>query len=1272
MSYDNIMEKHALAPILSKSIKIPGKLFHLRNFIIVCTVLGLGILTVIGIWYFSRREYNQSWPMFRYDARRSADSPEALPAQLNLQWTRQLPQPQPAWTQIQYKLQFDRSYEPVVMDDLIFIPSMVNDSVTAYDIDSGKEKWRFYTDGPVRFAPVAWQGKLFFVSDDGYLYCLKAKKGKLLWKFRGAPADRMILGNERLISSWPARGAPVIYDGKIYFTAGIWPFMGIFIHCLDAETGQVVWTNSGSGSTYITQQHNSPAFATVAPQGYLAAIQDKLLIPGRTVPACYRRQTGELLYYHLSDRAFGKYVGGYKVSAWRDWFFNNEIIYRLDNGKGLARTQADVLADKAVYSLDQNGQLIAYTLQPDKKDAQGLLKCSLEIPLDKIHLKAGPRLYASGPDGLIAALEIPDANTSHRLSWSCHIDGQVWNMIAAYGKLFVTTLSGKLYCFGAEKVQPINYMPEKAPLKQTASSFQQKIQHILQLADQPDGYCLLLGLGKGNLLRELIRQSDLHIIALDTDRKKVAKMRRELTAAGFYGERVAIHLGDIFSRQLPPYFADLIVSEDLTEAGYKKRSMFVKYVFHSLRPFGSAACLQASKQEKLLLFQQVNDASLAGHKVSTDKEIFILKRVGALPGSADWTHQYGDAANSLCSQDKLVKAPLGLLWFGDRCDFTDVLPRHGHGPPEQVIGGRLFIEGIKTISARDVYTGRTLWKRHLKNLDTFGVYYDDSLIPDPLDKTYNQEHLPGANARGTNFVATQDSIYIIEKGRCRVLDAVTGHDRDIFSLPGIEPNDSQWGFISVYEDYLIAGADFAQLSHYITPTGKPKKDRWLRYYDRLAGKRLLALNRHTGKVLWQFQAQNGFIHNAIAIGNDKIYCLDKLPPMIENAQVPDIQAARKTFRLLALDIKSGRILWENNETAFGTWLSYSHKYDILLQAYRPSRDMLPEPDNRMAAFLAEDGTLIWDRPNQYTGPCILHDDTVITQGRAFSLLSGSQKKRKNPITGELVPWEFTRNYGCDFVIGSQNLLTFRSAVAGFYDLAHDSGTGNLGGFKSGCTSNLLAADGVLNAPDYTHTCTCSYQNQTSLALVHMPEAEIWTFNKISSRPNAPLLQLGINFGAPGDRRAENGTLWLDYPVVGGISPDVSITTVPEKLQCFRKHASAVRGSVPHWITASGARGLREISIKLNNSQERLYTIRLYFLEPDNKSTDQRIFDVALQDETVLKDFDIVAEAGKPDLDLIKEFTSIPAAATLNIVLTPSQNSLLPETILCGLEIIAEN
>ena len=93
-------------------------------------------------------------------------------------------------------------------------------------------------------------------------------------------------------------------------------------------------------------------------------------------------------------------------------------------------------------------------------------------------------------------------------------------------------------------------------------------------------------------------------------------------------------------------------------------------------------------------------------------------------------------------------SPLGLLWFGGSSNL-DVLPRHGHGPPEQVIGGRLFIEGMNSLNCRDVYTGRVLWKRDFPDLRTFDIYYDATYKDTPLDTAYNQVHIPGANGRGT-------------------------------------------------------------------------------------------------------------------------------------------------------------------------------------------------------------------------------------------------------------------------------------------------------------------------------------------------------------------------------------------------------------------------------------------------------------------------------------------------------------------------------------------
>ena len=241
------------------------------------------------------------WPMWRYDAGRTAAAPAALPSELHLQWVRQLPPLKPAYQNP--RLQFDAGYEPVVMGKRLFVGSSRNDSVLALDTETGAERWRFYADGPVRLAPVAWRDRVYFGSDDGCLYCVSAEQGRLLWKFRAVPSDRKFLGNGRLISVWPIRGGPVLADGKIYFAAGVLPAEGVFLYALDAESGKVIWRNDRTGYLYGTHPHGAEAFGSLTPQGYLAIHRGQLIVPcGAALPARFDLDTGELEIVRLAQR----------------------------------------------------------------------------------------------------------------------------------------------------------------------------------------------------------------------------------------------------------------------------------------------------------------------------------------------------------------------------------------------------------------------------------------------------------------------------------------------------------------------------------------------------------------------------------------------------------------------------------------------------------------------------------------------------------------------------------------------------------------------------------------------------------------------------------------------------------------------------------------------------------------------------------------------------------------------------------------------------------
>jgi len=171
----------------------------------------------------------------------------------------------------------------------------------------------------------------------------------------------------------------------------------------------------------------------------------------------------------------------------------------------------------------------------------------------------------------------------------------------------------------------------------------------------------------------------------------------------------------------------------------------------------------------------------------------------------------------------------------------------------------------------------------------------------------------------------------------------------------------------------------------------------------------------------------------------------------------------------------------------------------------------------------------------------------------------------------------------------------------------------------------------------------------------------------------PVNRLGINFGAPGDRRDDDGMLWLDYPSVGGPSPDIPIQITSEQPEWFIRHSSRIRGDGLKWVGASGARGLTSFTITLDEKAEedRLYTVALYFIEPDEVKPGMRIFDVALQGQWILKDFDIVREAGRSNQMVVKEFKGVVVRGDLAVTLRPSASANTSTTVLCGIALISE-
>jgi outer membrane protein assembly factor BamB len=1333
------------------------------------------------------------WPQWRFDSGRSASSPEVLSEKLSLVWKRDFPTRVQVWDDpLNHDLMtYDRILEPIVAEGIMFVGFNDSDKVVAFDIQTSAERWRYYTDGPVRFSPVAWGGKVYFISDDGYLYCLNAKEGTLAWKFRGAPGDQKVLGNERVISAWPARGGPVIRDGVLYFAASIWPFMGTFIYALDAETGEMEWVNDGTSAQYIKQPHNAPSFAGVAPQGALVATQDYLVVPGgRSVPSVFDRSSGEFKYFHLA--AGGKGNGGSFVVANEQHFFahtrlrgvraydlktgdqtpflvnepvlDGEMVYaasdyplrvarrseaksRMTSAKK-AMTKAEtakkaalklgdlkkvekaettlVEAEKLVIELESIVAAAEVEWRDEWKgeliqafDSNSELLWELEADASGDLIKAGNRLYAAGKSTL-SAFDLDEAGGKPSLSWSLPVKGTVQRLLVANQMLFAVTLEGTILAYAGPEstASQAKYAMDPVPAPESKWPI---FEALLDGLDTKAGYALCYGLEDPRLLDILLRETDFHIVGVDSDLERIETLRYLYDEDhSVYGKRIALQHGDPLEFNAPPYFASLVtIDGGMLEEIWKEE--FLDAAYSSVRPYGGNLWISGSDDELPALrstaesmqleqavidtfsFSVARSGNKGGNSSSILDSILQLTRKGALPGSADWTHHYGDIANTVKSDDQRVKLPLGLLWFGGSSNM-DVLPRHGHGPPEQVIGGRTIIEGMDSISARDVYTGRVMWKRTIANLDTYGIYFNESYADTPLSTSYNQGHLPGANGRGSNYVATEEAVYVALEDYCEVLDSETGDTINYIRLPlkkggAVRP---RWGFIGVYKDLLLGGHDFA---HFTKKAGREWKKGYAPIEDLSASAGLVAFDRHSGDLRWQVSPRHGFIHNGIVAGNGRVYCLDKLPESAEAKLRRRGRSSPSTYRIAAFDYETGEQLWEVTKNIFGSWLGYSEEHDILLQAGADAKDRLSdEIGDGMIAYQGRTGAVLWeDLERQYNGPCIIHNDLILTSANSYSvsagaynLLDGTPHWIVNPLTGKEEPWLFTRAYGCNTPVAGEHMLTFRSGAAGYYDLAGQSGTGNLGGFRSSCTSNLVIANGVLNAPDYTRTCSCGYQNQTSLALIHMPDVEMWTFSTLGSdaMDGEFVKQAGINFGAPGDRRAENGTLWLDFPSVGGDSPEISVVTEGEDAHYFRHHSARFRGEGLTWVAASGiedveklivtpimrktVKGDKKASVAVDDptiqseieSELLYYTVRLHFSEPEKLEQGDRLFHVSLQGERVLESFDVIKESGGYCRALVKEFPGVGVQDVLEIQLT-SVSETGSGTIISGLELIAE-
>ncbi|MCP4509755.1 MAG: hypothetical protein GY826_25550, partial [Fuerstiella sp.] len=179
-------------------------------------------------------------------------------------------------------------------------------------------------------------------------------------------------------------------------------------------------------------------------------------------------------------------------------------------------------------------------------------------------------------------------------------------------------------------------------------------RQLLVEAAGPHGYAFVVGIHDGSLVKALLHQSNYHVVAIDNDRARVEKLRRELDHAGVYGTRAAVIDSDPQQLTLPPYIATIVTTETPDKIADSWPGLL-----QTLRPFGGIAALRNTVEQGTDGVGMLQSLEPGNFELSQLDGQTLIRRVGALPGTTEYNGNWKSSA------DELVRFPLGVLWFDD-------------------------------------------------------------------------------------------------------------------------------------------------------------------------------------------------------------------------------------------------------------------------------------------------------------------------------------------------------------------------------------------------------------------------------------------------------------------------------------------------------------------------------------------------------------------------------------------------------------------------------
>lgn len=1138
------------------------------------------------------------WPADHHDVCRSSATDEQPAFPMRETW-RHLPTqpPQPAWPEpihLVNRLDFDYAPHPVCAEGLVCFGSSADDTVRALDLKTGVEKWHFVTGGPVRFAPQIEKGKVYAASDDGFVYCLEAATGKLLWKFRAAPDDDLFVGNNRLISRWPVRTGVLVMEGTVYFAAGVWNTDGIHVCALNAETGDVVWRNDNTGYTGIffkgmgaqrsapvanlpkNTTHEGEFGATgITPQGALLAEGNALLIPnGNAFPARFNRQNGEYKPWESAGFSPAPGVGGITGGTWG--CIDGRIFYSLSKYRqnilglfgirieGTGTTRHPARADLPQVNIQPNALLGSHH---PKNYIHDKGKVSIVVSKGKVYSRHAYGLALAGNTllvGLDGAVVAQDPSTEKEL-WRAPIEGIAREFAVADGRILVSTDRGVIHCFeSGSGVPPLNSPTHSGSGVPPLNSPDQRRDASATLLEQikksgmDRGFALVFGDADAQISLALANATQLKVVNVLTDDTAVTPLRNRLLATtALYGSRLQVLSVSRLDR-LPfaRYLANAIIIAGPVPG------LSARELYRVLRPCGGVLLTPGLKPPEATALAQESGAT-PGEIGKGDAAVIR----GGLVGARDW--------DKPGAADRALGGPLRVLWFGGPDTAQTQSFRQDVNFP-MVASGRYLTLGESRLTSVDAYNGTVQWSRVIprKNRDLREV---DGLIhfvtennrsqpsmPDPATTPAHAEKAatakpapddsdmvempinadPTQGGRQLRIVSAEKAYLILGRDPDETwieVDARTGQQRHILgkwtsppivSLKAprtwpIEIDAAHSGTVA-----LEAVADGLLFTLTTKDAAVTRLDAWELYCDFRPVNQRCGLYEHGAFQLTIVPAQkpgaptvcskgNGPIHPHARVTGDRTADGTKTMVVLPWAELEKITGARPTSFGFAATLNShdgGPNEKIVRRHLFGDWAAEALN-NGWANVFIGEAPAAVEPPAIVTALTNETRKKHPDhQKNRKLQPMV--DDPIATGPRV------------HPLTGDLVPKIYRPGTGgCgEAYYSSTSRFGRATGMLGLYDFIDDSGLRNLCGVKAGCSTPMTTALGLLIiSPEGGH-CVCTFPLATTITLAPADRRlnEDWAL--FHDHPADTLVrQAAINLGAFGDRRDEQGTLWLGFP-----------------------------------------------------------------------------------------------------------------------------------------------